>query len=106
MDFVDGTDAASLLRNNYPVGMPAHQVAPIVAAIANALDYAHQHHDLMHRDVSPANILLTGPGDGDQRILLSDFGIARNVSDTCGLTATKMTIGTFSYAAPEQLTDD
>jgi serine/threonine protein kinase, bacterial len=105
MDFVDGTDAASLLRDRYPVGMPADQVATIIAAIASALDYAHQH-DLLHRDVKPANILLSKPGDGDQRILLGDFGIARTTGDTCGLTATNMTIGTFPYAAPEQLTGE
>lgn len=105
MDFVDGTDAASLLRDHYPVGMPAEQVATIVQAIASALDYAHQH-QVMHRDVSPANILLTDPEDGDPRILLGDFGIARNIGDSSGLTATNMTIGTFPYAAPEQLTDE
>ncbi|KAA1248617.1 protein kinase [Mycobacterium simiae] len=106
MDFVDGTDAASLLRDRYPAGMPADQVATIIAAIASALDYAHQHHDVMHRDVSPANILLATPGAGDQRILLGDFGIARNIGDASGLTATNMTIGTFPYAAPEQLTGE
>ena len=106
MDFVDGTDAASLLRDRYPVGMPADQVVTVIAAIASALDYAHQHHDLLHRDVSPANILLTKAGDVDQRILLGDFGIARNIGDACGLTATNMTIGTFPYAAPEQLTGE
>ena len=106
MDFVDGTDAASLLRDRYPVGMPADQVATVIAAIARALDYAHQHHDLLHRDVNPANILLSKPGDCDQRILLGDFGIARNCADASGLTATNMTIGTFPYAAPEQLTGE
>jgi serine/threonine-protein kinase len=106
MDFVDGTDAASLVRDRYPVGMPADQVATIIAAIAGALDHAHLHHDLMHRDVSPANILLAKPEDGDQRILLGDFGIARNIGDASGLTATNMTIGTLPYAAPEQLTDE
>lgn len=106
MDFVDGTDAATLVRDHYPVGMPADQVLPILEAIARALDYAHEHHDVMHRDVSPANILLAKPDSGDQRTLLSDFGIARTVGDTSGLTATNMTIGTFPYAAPEQLTDE
>nr|WP_205878721.1 serine/threonine-protein kinase [Mycobacterium gordonae] len=106
MDFVDGTDAASLLRAQYPVGMPADQVADIIQAIAGALDYAHHHHDVLHRDVGPANILLTGPDTGEQRVLLSDFGIARNIGDIGGLTATNMMIGTFPYAAPEQLTDE
>ncbi|MDP7706717.1 MULTISPECIES: serine/threonine-protein kinase [unclassified Mycobacterium] len=106
MDFVDGTDAASLLRDHYPAGMPADQVATIVEAIACALDYAHGEHDVLHRDVSPANILICGAGSAEQRILLSDFGIARTIGDTPGLTATNMMIGTFPYAAPEQLTDE
>ena len=105
MDFVDGTDAASLLRDRYPAGMPADEVATVIAAVASGLDYAHRH-DLLHRDVKPANILLSNPEDGEQRILLSDFGIARNIGDIGGLTATNMTIGTFPYAAPEQLTDE
>lgn len=106
MDLVDGTDAASLLKSRYPVGMPADQVVTVIAAIAGALDYAHHDHDLLHRDVNPANILLTKPGEGDQRILLGDFGIARCIGDANGLTATNMTIGTFPYAAPEQLTGE
>ena len=42
MDYVEGTDAASLMQDRYPAGMPADEVAAIVAAIASALDYAHQ----------------------------------------------------------------
>ncbi|HEX4587327.1 MAG TPA: serine/threonine-protein kinase [Mycobacterium sp.] len=102
MDYVDGTDAARLLRERYPNGMPKTEVAEIVTAVAEALDYAHER-DLLHRDVKPANILLSHPESGDQRILLADFGIARWVNDISGLTATNMTVGTVSYAAPEQL---
>jgi serine/threonine-protein kinase len=102
MDYVDGTDAGRLLRERYPNGMPTAEVADIVTAVADALDYAHER-DLLHRDVKPANILLTHPESGDQRILLADFGIARWVNDVSGLTATNMTVGTVSYAAPEQL---
>jgi serine/threonine-protein kinase len=79
--------------------MPAADVAEIVAGVADALDYAHQR-NLLHRDVKPANILVA---KDDQRILLADFGIARWVDDPSGLTATNMTVGTVSYAAPEQL---
>ena len=105
MDYVDGTDAASLLRDRYPAGMPADEVAAIITAIASALDYAHQR-GLLHRDVKPANILLANPEDDEQRILLGDFGIARIIGDISGLTATNMTVGTLPYAAPEQLMDD
>jgi serine/threonine protein kinase, bacterial len=102
MDYVEGTDASQLLRESYPDGMPRHEVAEIISAVADALDYAHQR-NLLHRDVKPANILLAYPESGDQRILLADFGIARWVNDISGLTATNMTVGTVSYAAPEQL---
>ena len=101
MDYVEGTDAGRLLAE-HPKGLPAPQVAQIVTAVADALDYAHQR-NLLHRDVKPANILLAQPDSEDQRILLADFGIARWTDDISGLTATNMTVGTVSYAAPEQL---
>jgi serine/threonine protein kinase, bacterial len=103
MDYIDGTDAAQLLRTRYPAGMPEHEVAEIITAIAGALDYAHKR-GLLHRDVKPANIMITHPNDeAEQRILLSDFGIARGVDDISGLTTTNMTVGTVAYTAPEQL---
>jgi serine/threonine-protein kinase len=102
MDYVDGTDAAQLLRERYPDGMPGLEAAALITAVAEALDYAHQR-NLLHRDVKPANVLLAHPDSPDRRILLADFGIARWADDPSGLTATNMTVGTVSYAAPEQL---
>jgi serine/threonine-protein kinase len=102
MDYVDGTDATSLLHDRYPAGMRTDDVAAIISAVASALDYAHQR-GLLHRDVKPANILLTNPSDGERRILLGDFGIARTTNDISGLTATNTALGTLHYAAPEQL---
>ena len=104
MDYVDGLDAARLLASRFPAGMPTDQVVRIVTAVASALDYAHKQ-GLLHRDVKPANIMLTHLDDDDdgQRILLADFGIARNVDDISGLTTTNMTVGTVAYSAPEQL---
>ncbi|WP_420865802.1 serine/threonine-protein kinase [Mycolicibacterium holsaticum] len=102
MDFVDGQDLSLQLSERYPAGLPADQVIPIVAAVASALDYAHTR-GLLHRDVKPANILLTEDEEGDQRVLLADFGIARNIDDVNGLTTTNTTVGTVAYAAPEQL---
>lgn len=62
-------DAARLLAQKYPAGMPAEQVIPIVAAVASALDYAHGQGTL-HRDVKPANIFVSAPDpSGENRVL-------------------------------------
>ncbi|VBA60636.1 Serine/threonine-protein kinase PknF [Mycobacterium attenuatum] len=100
MDYVEGTDAAQLSANRYPEGMPVTDEATIVTAVAGALDYAHQR-GLLHRDVNPANVLLTEPdGDRNRRILLADFETACQVGD---ITATNLTVDTAAYCAPQQL---
>ena len=105
MDYVEGTDAAQLLAEKYRKGMPPALVIRMITAVAEALDYAHQK-GLTHRDVKPANILIANPDLEGERIMLADFGIARRADDTSKLTGTNMTVGTVSYAAPEQLTGE
>jgi serine/threonine-protein kinase len=102
MDYVEGTDAARLVKERYRQGMSEHDVGAIVEAVAGALDYAHVR-GLLHRDVKPANILLTHPEEDEQRILLADFGVARQLADISGITETNVAVGTVAYAAPEQL---
>ena len=82
--------------------MPPDDVVRLIGEVAAALDYAHQKL-LLHRDVKPANILLTDLDSRRPRALLADFGIARRIDDAARLTATTMTVGTVAYAAPEQL---
>src|ERR1700753_3829344 len=102
MDYVEGTDAARLLRSRSPNGVPRAEAFEIVSAVADALDYAHLR-GLLHRDIKPANILLADAAPRGRRILLADFGIARQIGDISVLTATNMVMGTTAYAAPEQL---
>src|SRR4051794_8235229 len=69
-DFVDGTDLAKLLQQGGAV--PADCAAVIGARVAGALDYVH-FNALLHRDVKPANVMLSRDGE----VKLLDFGIAR-----------------------------
>lgn len=102
MRYIKGDDVAAGLAS-HPHGMPANQVAQIISEVAEALDYAHSQ-NLLHRDVKPANILLTEiPGTGRRRAVLADFGIARPILDDAKLTATNLTVGSFAYSSPEQL---
>lgn len=102
MDYVEGTDASRLMKETHPQGMPVDEVRAILDAVAGALDHAHDR-GLLHRDVKPANILLSHPEDDGRRILLADFGVARHLADISGITQTNVAVGTVAYAAPEQL---
>lgn len=89
MEYVEGITAARLIAERFPAVAPAGEVLTIVTALAGALDYAHER-GLLHRDVKPANVLLPGRREGEQRTLLTDFGVVRPP-------------GTVGYVAPEQL---
>jgi len=101
MTYVEGLNAAQLMTDRFPAVSPVGEVLAILTAVGGALDEAHRR-GLLHRDVKPANILLTGRGgEGEQRILLTDFGIARQFGEA---GASNIPVGTVSYTAPEQLT--
>jgi serine/threonine-protein kinase len=96
MDYLTGGSLADRLRRG---PLPPEEAAGLVAQIADALDYAHNHTPpLVHRDVKPSNILLDDSG----RPVLVDFGIAQAMSTGPRLTHFGQSIGTPEYMSPEQ----
>ncbi|MGQ4597301.1 protein kinase domain-containing protein [Nocardia sp. R6R-6] len=102
MQYVDGVDAADEARKG-PAVMTPQRALRIVSEVGKGLDYAHRR-GLLHRDVKPANFLLSAAEAGDEeRVLLTDFGVAKSAEDGQDLTATGNFMATVAYAPPEQL---
>ncbi len=102
MRYVSGDNLDSLLWQLGP--LPPDRLIVILSAVARALDAAHDA-GLVHRDVKPANILLSTSGgrDGHEHVYLSDFGVTKRTSGLTKLTATGHLVGTMAYSAPEQI---
>jgi hypothetical protein len=102
MDYVRGIDAENLLTTHGP--LPVDRAVGLISQVLRALHYAHLK-SFVHRDVKPANILITHR-DGEEHACLADFGLARvyQASQFSGLTATGAIGGTPAFMAPEQVT--
>ena len=83
--------------------LPVHDAVRLLTEVVDALAHAHGH-GVVHRDIKPDNVLLSG-----RHALVSDFGVAKAVSEASGrqkLTTTGVALGTPAYMAPEQAAAD
>ncbi|HEU4746927.1 MAG TPA: serine/threonine-protein kinase, partial [Gemmatimonadaceae bacterium] len=102
MAYIAGDNIGQRLALHGP--MPPVEVRRVLREVADALAYAHNR-NVVHRDVKPDNIILDAETG---RAMVTDFGIARALTDTgdSRLTATGMAIGTPAYMSPEQSAGD
>jgi eukaryotic-like serine/threonine-protein kinase len=105
MEFLEGETLAGLLARQGQLAGDLGGVVAIAIQATSALAAAHAK-GIVHRDLKPENIMLTADGDGNLRVKIVDFGIAKLVGDS-GLAAHSQTrtgslMGTPLYMAPEQ----
>ncbi len=100
MDFLDGKSLAEIVKDLGP--MPLRRALPLIAQIAQGLDYAHSK-GLLHRDLKLSNIMVVNE-HGHESAKIIDFGIAKLLTESQAqsMTATGQTFGSPLYMSPEQ----
>jgi serine/threonine protein kinase len=98
MRFVPGTNLRQLVDRGQ---LEMDQIQRVTSSVASALDAAHES-GLVHRDVKPANILISGEGEREH-VYLTDFGLTKRLGSAGSLTRTGAWVGTPDYVAPEQI---
>jgi serine/threonine protein kinase len=99
MRFVEGMSLARVLATDGPLDLRAS--FELIRQVGDALDAAHAH-GIVHRDVKPANVLVSTHG----RAYLTDFGLTRRTTSDSDITSTGVIIGTIGYMAPERFTGE
>ncbi|ODT99096.1 MAG: serine/threonine protein kinase [Pseudonocardia sp. SCN 72-86] len=95
MEFVDGQTLREIVKTQGPIDQA--RVVDVMADVCAALDFSHRH-QIIHRDVKPANIMINTQG----AVKVMDFGIARALGEGQNVTQTAAVIGTAQYLSPEQ----
>jgi serine/threonine-protein kinase len=95
MEYVDGQTLREIVKTQGPLSQ--RQVIEVMADVCAALDFSHRH-NIIHRDVKPANIMINQAG----AVKVMDYGIARALGEGQNVTQTAAVIGTAQYLSPEQ----
>ena len=101
MPYIEGESLRAKLEHEGE--LPVATAVKILREVVDALAHAHEH-GVVHRDIKPDNVLISG-----QHALVTDFGVAKAVSEATGrqeLTTAGVALGTPAYMAPEQATAD
>jgi beta-lactam-binding protein with PASTA domain/predicted Ser/Thr protein kinase len=100
MEYVNGVTLRDIVHTEGP--MPPKRAIEVIADACQALNFSHQH-GIIHRDVKPANIMISTTN----AVKVMDFGIARAIADSKNsVTQTAAVIGTAQYLSPEQARGD
>jgi eukaryotic-like serine/threonine-protein kinase len=99
MEYVDGLTLRDIVHTDGP--LPPQLAIEIIADACQALNFSHQN-GIIHRDVKPANIMISSTN----AVKVMDFGIARAIADSSSVTQTAAVIGTAQYLSPEQARGD
>ncbi|MEP6560661.1 MAG: protein kinase, partial [Nakamurella sp.] len=94
MEYVEGETLRELIARDGPI--PPRRAAQVATDVSAALDFSHRH-GIVHRDVSPRNILLTAAG----AVKVMDFGVARPMVDRTGTPMSSATLSGAQYLSPE-----
>ena len=99
MEYVDGVTLRDIVHTDGP--LTPRRAIEIIADACQALNFSHQN-GIIHRDVKPANIMISSTN----AVKVMDFGIARAIADSSSVTQTAAVIGTAQYLSPEQARGD